>query len=76
MAIRSAELLGSLEYHAITPGIARTAGLLKRDWRKRGVTLSSTDVLIAAVAIECGLVLVTRNTRHFPMPQLRLHPPD
>jgi hypothetical protein len=40
-------------------------------------TLSYTDVTIAAVALTHGLVLVTDNQKHFPMPELPvLTPPE
>ena len=33
--------------------------------------MATADTLIAA-AVEAGVVLVTRNVRHYPMPGLRL----
>jgi predicted nucleic acid-binding protein len=74
---RTAAFLNSLDFLPITTEIARQAGLLRRDWRKKGVTLSYTDVTIAAVALNNGLLLLTDNTKHFPMPDLKLLPlPD
>jgi predicted nucleic acid-binding protein len=67
--------LGSLDYFQITPATARRAGLLKRDWARKKTALSTPDTIIAAVAIEERLTLVTRNARHFPMPELRLVSP-
>ena len=69
--------LNSLECLPVTPPIARQAGLLRRDWQKKGHTLSYTDVTIAAVAL-CGQVqLVSDNQKHFLMPELQLFPlPD
>jgi predicted nucleic acid-binding protein len=58
----------------VTPAIAKQAGLLRRDWRKKGHTLSYTDVTIAAVALSNEVPLLTDNRKHFPMPQLRLLP--
>jgi predicted nucleic acid-binding protein len=66
--------LNSLEYLPITPAIARQAGLLRRDWQKKGQTLSYTDVTIAAVALSDDVPLLTGNRKHFPMPELRLLP--
>jgi toxin FitB len=39
--------------------------LIIEDGRRRGVTFSQPDVLIAATAAHYGLVVVTRNTREF-----------
>src|SRR4030095_987348 len=40
------EFLNSLEYYDITRQIARQAGLLKREWARKGKTLSLGDVTI------------------------------
>src|ERR1044071_6151004 len=51
--------LQSLEYYDITWDVARLAGMLKRDYAKKGATLSLTDTTIAAAAIEYNLTLIT-----------------
>jgi predicted nucleic acid-binding protein len=66
-------LLQSLSYYPITFPIARLAGLLKRDYSKKGKTLNIADATIAAVSIHYDLPLITDNTRDFPMRQLHLH---
>jgi len=71
---KTAAFLESLEYLPITPEIARQAGLLRREWQKKGQTLSYTDVTIAAVALTNEVPLLTDNRKHFPMPELRLFP--
>ena len=38
------------------------------------MTLSLSDMLIAATALEHGLTLITHNKKHFPMPELSLYP--
>ena len=74
---RGTAFLNSLEYLPVTPEIARQAGLLRRDWQKKGQTLSYTDVTIAAVALSGEVPLLTDNRKHFPMPELQLLPlPD
>ena len=67
------ELLSSLECYEITWEVATTAGLLKRDWARRGITLSLPDVTVAAVALVNNLELMTDNSRHYPMPELKLY---
>jgi predicted nucleic acid-binding protein len=66
--------LDTLECLAVTPAIAKRAGLLRRDWQKEGQTLSYTDVTIAAVALSSEGPLLTDNKKHFPMPELQLLP--
>ncbi|HXP86681.1 MAG TPA: type II toxin-antitoxin system VapC family toxin [Bryobacteraceae bacterium] len=69
---RTAAFLNSLECLSVSPEIARQAGLLRRDWQKKGQTLSYTDVTIAAVALNHAVPLLTDNRKHFPMPELEL----
>lgn len=66
--------IDSLECLPVTPAIARQAGLLRRDWRARGQTLSYTDVTIAAVALSNQAPLLTDNRKHFPEEGLELWP--
>lgn len=67
-------LLQNLDYYEINWEVAKHAGLLKRDYSKKGQTLSLTDTTIAAVALEYNLTLITDNVKHYPMPQLKLYP--
>lgn len=67
-------LLQSLDYYEISWEVAKRAGLIKRDYSKKGQTLSLTDTTIAAVALEYNLTLITDNVKHYPMPQLKLYP--
>lgn len=66
-------LLQSFQYLPITYPVARLAGLLKRDYSKKGKTLNIADATIAAVAIHHNLPLITDNAKDFPMPQLQIH---
>ena len=69
-------LLNSFEALDVTSEIADQAGELIRAWRKRGVTLGDADAIIAATALQHGLVLVTTNPKHFPMPELVIFQAD
>lgn len=71
---RTKEFLTSLEYYEITWEIARLAGLLKRDYARKGITLALADTTIAAVAITNRLPLLTDNVKHYPMKELKLYP--
>jgi len=72
--MRTDAFMDSLMCLPVTPAIARQAGLLRRDWQKKGQTLSYTDVTIAAVALSNRVALLTDNRKHFPMPELQLLP--
>jgi predicted nucleic acid-binding protein len=49
---------------------AELAGRWRRDFARRGVTLSQSDCLIAAAAVSIGARLATGNPKHFPMEEL------
>ena len=68
------EFLRSLQYYQITWPIARLAGLFKREYRRKGKTLTVSDAIIAAVAIHHKLTLLTDNVRDFPMKELAIYP--
>jgi predicted nucleic acid-binding protein len=65
--------LNSLECYEITASVAEIAGKLKRQWAKRGHTLTLADTIIAAVALRHGCPLATDNRKDFPMPELQLY---
>ena len=66
--------LRSLQYFDITWPVARLAGLLKRDYSRKGKTLTISDATIAAVALHYKLTLITDNVRDFPMKELIIYP--
>lgn len=66
------KLIDSLEYYEVTRELAEKAGEYKREYVKKGVTLSLADVTIAAVAIGNNLILATDNPKHYPMPEINL----
>jgi predicted nucleic acid-binding protein len=68
------EFLRSLEYYHLTWPVARLAGLIKRDYARKGTTVSVADATIAAVAIAHELALMTDNVKDFPMKELSLYP--
>ena len=49
----------------VTAPVARLAGRLRGDLRRRGLVRTQADLLIAATALIHGLPLVTRNERDF-----------
>lgn len=64
---RTEAFLDGLECYPITAAIARRAGRLKWEWAQKGRTLTLDDMLIAASALEHGLVLMTDNRKDFPI---------
>ena len=71
---RTMELLDSLENLPVDEAIADLAGGLIYQYARQGIQFSFPDALIAATALHHDLTLATTNPRHFPMPDLRLHP--
>jgi predicted nucleic acid-binding protein len=70
---KTADLLHSLRLLPITFEIAERAGRFRRAYAQKGVNLAIPDVIIAAVAVENGLALITDNAKDFPMPELVRH---
>lgn len=70
----TAHWFDQFSYYNVTREVAQETGILLYKWRKNGKTLSLADATIAAVAIHYGLILLTDNDRHFPMPELARHP--
>jgi len=62
--------LDALECYELTGSTARLAGKLKKQWSKRGRTLTLPDTIVAAIALERGCTLMTDNRKDFPMPEL------
>jgi hypothetical protein len=71
---RANDLLDGLLYLATTPAAARQAGEWRYAYARRGQQLAMTDCLIAVTAADHTAVIVTGNTRDFPMPEVTLLP--
>lgn len=70
---RTLQLLNALACYPLEVAVADLAAELVRRYRRQGVMLDIPDALIAATALDQGLVLLTYNPRHFPMPELQLY---
>ena len=66
--------LDSLRYLEVTRDAARRAGYDRYDFARRGQTLSTPDVLIAAVAREYQAIIVTDNVKDYPQSDIQLLP--
>ncbi|MFK0733338.1 MAG: PIN domain-containing protein [Gloeotrichia echinulata HAB0833] len=57
--------LSQLEVLHLDQSCAEISGLIQADLEKTGKPIGLADVLIASIAIENNLVLVTGNTKHY-----------
>ena len=62
--------LGGLQMAPLGRAEGERAGRWRRDFARRGITLSQGDCLIAAAAIGVDARLITGNPKHFPMSEL------
>jgi len=58
----------------ISLAAAKQAGRFRYDFARQGITLSTTDTLVAAVAREQGATIVTSNVKDYPMDEVTLFP--
>ncbi|MBU1262857.1 PIN domain-containing protein [bacterium] len=65
-------LIESLTYFEVSKEIAKRSGEIKLRFAKKGITLTTSDAIIAAVAVTNNLILMTDNSRHFPIPELKI----
>lgn len=68
-------LLDFIEARPIDRAVADLAGKLIYRYARQGVQLSLPDAQIAATALLDDLTLVTTNSKHFPMPELKIKTP-
>jgi predicted nucleic acid-binding protein len=72
---RTNAFLDALLCLPVTASIAKSGGTLKNEWARKGKTLGVVDAIVAATALEHGLMLVTDNRKDFPMPEIVFFPP-
>ncbi len=53
------------EVIGLTEKSAKRAARIYADLRSKGITISHSDVMIAAIAIENGFTLISNNENHF-----------
>lgn len=66
------ELFLSLTTYPVDPPVADLAGRFLRQYLRGHYPLQLANALIAATAVHHGLMLVTYNVSHFPMPELKI----
>jgi tRNA(fMet)-specific endonuclease VapC len=72
--IRGGPFLEALIFLPQSRSAAERAGRWRFEYARRGVVLSTYDVLIAAAAVEHNATVVTGNVRHYPMREVSLLP--
>ncbi len=74
--VETDEFLNSLKCYETTCEISFIAGDLRRRHAKKGLTVCTSDALIAATAIKHRLMLVTNNSRRFPAEEITIQTYD
>lgn len=69
--VMTEEFLNSLHYISTPRSTAQKAGEFRRHYRSKGKQLTLADALIAAIATDNNLVLLTDNIKDYPMPELQ-----
>ena len=70
--VKTENVLKELLTWDVTPAIAKQAGLYWQEFIKELKNLSLMDCLIAATANVNNLTLVSLNTKHFPMKDIKI----
>ena len=73
---KTEKFINSLRFFSINREVAKLAGNIIYEYRSKGITLSSTDAMIAAVAIKNDFILITYNKKHYPMNELKSMSPE
>ncbi|MBI4322112.1 MAG: PIN domain-containing protein [Chloroflexi bacterium] len=71
---KAQKLLTGCSFLVIEPEHAQLAGEWRYNNARRGITLSTTDMLVAAVAYGHGATIVTGNTDDYPMAEVSVLP--
>jgi len=66
--------LRSLRILDVNMEIANKAAQLIREYKAKGMTVDLPDAVIASTCILHDLILVTYNTKHYPITEIKFHP--
>lgn len=66
------ELINSLEVLFLDDNSAKEAGKIEADLLRKGITIETEDIMIAAIARLHGETIVTRDAHYSHIPGLRL----
>ncbi len=73
--VETEEFINQFTVYDINRKIAKQAGLYWQQFSKKLAKLSLGDCIVAVTAKEYNLTLVTINTRHFPMRDIKVISP-
>ena len=73
--IKTEQFINQFDIWDVTTTIAKQGGLYWQQYSKQLKNLNILDCIIAATAKEHDLTLLTLNTRHFPMKNIRVMNP-
>ena len=65
--------LGSLKICDVNIEIANKAAQIIREHKVKGITIDLPDAVIAATCLLYDLILVTFNTKHYPVAGIKFH---
>ena len=68
------EFFAALPYWEATLEAAKQAGIWRYEFARKGIPLSTTDLLLAAVANQKEAVLMTNNVKDYPMGEINVLP--
>ncbi|MBI4318184.1 MAG: PIN domain-containing protein [Chloroflexi bacterium] len=68
------EFINALRFWEESRDAAKQAGAWRFAFGRKGTPLSTTDLLVAAVAQEKGAVVVTNNVKDYPMKEVEVLP--
>lgn len=71
---KTERFLGSLRVFDVNREIATRAARLIRGYKAKGITLDLPDAVIAGTCMTHDLTLVTYNTKHYPIADLKFYP--
>lgn len=66
--------LRSLRILDVNMEIAKKAAQLIREYKAKGMTVDLPDAVIASTCILHDLILVTYNTKHYPITEIKFYP--
>ncbi len=69
---KAEKLIDSFDYFETSKDIAKMAGRYRFEFARKGITLTTSDTIVAAVAISYGATLITANVKDYPMKEIEL----